>query len=146
MAVNTPRKRWSMLGFGSMGSHIPLPDGELDVGDRATLLGLYRRLTVVLRKAVSRGPRHAKKQRLSPPMLDFEKVRLDRLAATEAKEGAMLTARIGTERANIRMIVGMLASADDQRQRHLQMQIAQIEMRIKDLQMHLSKLKGGLHQ
>jgi len=135
-----------MLGFGDT-SHIPLPDGEIDAGDRLTLLGLYRGLAAAI-PAIPRliGKAHKKIQRLTAPMLDFEKVRLDRLAATEAAERRMLTQRIGVEQANLRTIVASMASADDQRQRHLQMQIAQIEMRIKDLQMHLSKLKGGLQQ
>jgi len=146
MAVDSKEKRWSMLGFGDT-SHIPLPDGEIDPGDRLTLLGLYRGIAAAL-PVIPRliGKAHKKIQRLTAPMMDLERVRLDRLAATEAKEQAMLTARIGVERGNLRTIVASMATAEGQRQRHLQMQIAQIEMRIKDLQMHLAKLKGGLQQ
>ena len=150
MPVDSAKKRWSMMGFGGMGSHIPLPDGDIDAGDRLTFLGLYRGIKAALgagiRVAEAKAAQAKKKLRLTPAMLDFEKVRLDRLAATEAAESRMLTQRIGVEQANLRTIVASMASADDQRQRHLQMQIAQIEMRIKDLQMHLSKLKGGLQQ
>jgi len=142
VAVDSKEKRWSMLGFGDTG-HIPLPDGEIDAGDRLTLLGLYRGIAAAI-PVIPRliGKAHKKVQRLTAPMLDFERVRLDRLAATEAKEAAMLTARIGVEQANLRTIVASMASADDQRQRHLQMQIAQIEQRIRDLELHLTRLKG----
>ena len=142
MAVDSAKKRWSMLGFGSMGSHLPLPDGVIDSGDRATLLGLFNRFIAPLRQAVARGAVHVRKERLTPALLDFEKVRLDRRAATEVAERRMLTQRIGVERANLRTIVASMATAEGQRQRHLQMQIAQIEQRIKDLQMHLGRLKG----
>jgi len=50
-------------------------------------LGWGPKISVPSRK----GAKHVRKPRLTPPMLDFERVRLDRLAATEAKEAAMLT-------------------------------------------------------
>jgi len=140
-----------MLNFASGGNALlPDPQGDSDQGTRLTLLGLYRGIAAALPTIppIPRiiGKAHRKLQKFTAPMLDFERVRLDRLEATEAKEAAMLTARIGVEQANLRTIVASMATADDQRQRHLQMQIAQIEMRIKDLEMHLSKLKGGLRQ
>jgi len=134
-----------MLGFGDTG-HIPLPDGEIDAGDRLTLLGLYRGIVAGLgagiRIAEAKAAQAKKRLRPTPQALDFRKILADRLEATELAERRMLTQRIGVEQANLRTIVASMASADDQRQRHLQMQISQIESRIKDLQMHLSRLKG----
>ena len=137
-----------MLNFSSMDDLLPDPQGDSDRGWRATLLGLYRGIVAALPALppIIPGKGHKRKPRLTPPMLDFERVRLDRLAATEAKEAAMLNARIGVERANLRTIVASMATASDQQQRRLRSQIAAIEVRIKDLQMHLSKLKGGRRQ
>jgi len=148
VAIDTRKKRLSMLNFAAGGNALlPDPQGDSDQGARLTLLGLYRLGVAALRRALAKGPKgHKEKQPFTVPMLDFEKVRLDRLAATEAAERRMLTQRIGVEQANLRTIVASMASAGDLRQQHLRMQIAQIEARIKDLQMHLGKLKGGLRQ
>lgn len=134
-----------MLSFGDE-ALLPDVDGFLDSGDRLSFLGLYRMFAAALRRALARGPGHPKKQRFTAPMLDFEKVRLDRLAASEEKERRMLQARIGVEMAARRTLVASMLSGDQSRQAHLRMQIRAIEQRISDLEQHLARLKGGLRQ
>lgn len=41
MAIDTAKKRASALGVGQVGT-VPLPDGQIDAGDRAQLAGAYR--------------------------------------------------------------------------------------------------------
>lgn len=42
MAVNTASRRFSMMRLGRVGvGPLPPPDGAIDAGDRAHLLGLY---------------------------------------------------------------------------------------------------------
>lgn len=48
MAIDTARKRRLALGVGVGFVLAPIPDGSLDVVDRAQLLGLYSWATVTL--------------------------------------------------------------------------------------------------
>lgn len=48
MAIDTKAKRFSMMNMGHPGATIilPAPDGTIDAGDRAHLLGLYSGITL----------------------------------------------------------------------------------------------------
>ena len=47
MAIDTAAKRWSMLAWGN-GGGLPIPDGTIDAGDRATMLDEYSGITAAL--------------------------------------------------------------------------------------------------
>ena len=136
-----------MMGFGGGGSHLPLPDSSgIEKVDRLTLLGLYAGILAAEPPPPPPGKAHKKKLRPTPARIDAEKVRQDWIDRVAVREEAMLTARIGVEMAARRTLVASGLNADRMQQRRLQAEIAQIEVRIKDLQQHLLKLKGGLHQ
>ena len=41
MAIDTAKKRASMMNFGEDSIRLPIPSGSFDQGDRQTFLGLY---------------------------------------------------------------------------------------------------------
>ena len=41
MAVDTPRRRFAMMGFAQLGVLLPVPDGNVGDTDRLMLLGFY---------------------------------------------------------------------------------------------------------
>lgn len=58
MAIDTSRKRWSMLSFGRAGYTLPVADGSFSAGDRAHLLGLYYGLALAAPIVPSQGCLH----------------------------------------------------------------------------------------
>jgi hypothetical protein len=47
MAIDTAEKRRSMMAFRTGRRTLPIPDGQIDAGDRLTLMGKYSGIAVV---------------------------------------------------------------------------------------------------
>ena len=93
MAIDTRKKRLSMLSFGG-GDLLPDVDGSIDAGDRLTYLGLYRGIAAALPRIIKRvfGRRRKKPARL-PELVETERLHEVWLAHVRQVETEMWAGR-----------------------------------------------------